>query len=204
MAIAKNTICVWYDKDAEAAARFYAVTFPVILFPRRGWAFNRLECQVELNPGEPSKRRPLAHDIFPASSWETLANGLQMWRMRITSAEAVSMNLGFTAYHMPPGGQLYVYSPDYSQVLGPYTEADNEQHGQLWTPIVDGAEVVVEVSLPASEASQLQLELTSCQVETATEVADSSDQLRSELTRLRRIAAESAQADGALLLAVAK
>src|ERR1700754_598828 len=28
MAIAKNTICFWYDKDAEAAARFYAETFP--------------------------------------------------------------------------------------------------------------------------------------------------------------------------------
>ena len=25
---AKNTICVWYDKDAEEAARFYAATFP--------------------------------------------------------------------------------------------------------------------------------------------------------------------------------
>jgi len=24
----KNAICVWYDKDAEAAARFYAATFP--------------------------------------------------------------------------------------------------------------------------------------------------------------------------------
>jgi len=28
MAIAKNTICLWFDKDAEAAARFYAATFP--------------------------------------------------------------------------------------------------------------------------------------------------------------------------------
>ena len=28
MATAKNTICIWYDKDAEAAARFYAATFP--------------------------------------------------------------------------------------------------------------------------------------------------------------------------------
>ena len=24
----KNTICLWFDKDAEAAARFYAETFP--------------------------------------------------------------------------------------------------------------------------------------------------------------------------------
>jgi predicted 3-demethylubiquinone-9 3-methyltransferase (glyoxalase superfamily) len=26
--MAKNTICLWYDRDAEAAARFYAQTFP--------------------------------------------------------------------------------------------------------------------------------------------------------------------------------
>jgi 2-polyprenyl-6-hydroxyphenyl methylase/3-demethylubiquinone-9 3-methyltransferase len=28
MTQAKNTICLWYDKDAEEAARFYAETFP--------------------------------------------------------------------------------------------------------------------------------------------------------------------------------
>lgn len=28
MTIAKNTICLWFDRDAEAAARFYAATFP--------------------------------------------------------------------------------------------------------------------------------------------------------------------------------
>ena len=28
MTIPKNTICLWYDKDAEAAATFYARTFP--------------------------------------------------------------------------------------------------------------------------------------------------------------------------------
>ena len=26
--MAKNTICLWYDHEAEAAARFYAATFP--------------------------------------------------------------------------------------------------------------------------------------------------------------------------------
>ncbi len=26
--IAKNTVCLWFDKDAEKAARFYAATFP--------------------------------------------------------------------------------------------------------------------------------------------------------------------------------
>ena len=26
--IARNTVCLWFDQDAEAAARFYAATFP--------------------------------------------------------------------------------------------------------------------------------------------------------------------------------
>ena len=30
--MSKNTICLWYDKDAEAAARFYAATFPTALW----------------------------------------------------------------------------------------------------------------------------------------------------------------------------
>jgi len=28
MTMAKNTVCLWYDGDAEEAARFYAATFP--------------------------------------------------------------------------------------------------------------------------------------------------------------------------------
>ena len=28
MTVAKTTICLWFDKDAEDAARFYAATFP--------------------------------------------------------------------------------------------------------------------------------------------------------------------------------
>jgi carboxylate-amine ligase len=49
----------------------------------------------------------------------------------------------------------------------------------------------------------LQLELTSCQVETTSSVAASSAELACELGRLRRVAAESAAEVGARLLAVA-
>src|SRR6478736_10555742 len=49
----------------------------------------------------------------------------------------------------------------------------------------------------------LQLELTSCQVETTSSVASSSAELTAELRRLRRVTAESAADAGARLLAVA-
>ena len=55
----------------------------------------------------------------------------------------------------------------------------------------------------ATRGVDLQLELTRCQVETTTSVMSSSGALRAELTRLRRIATESAEAQRARLLAVA-
>lgn len=54
----------------------------------------------------------------------------------------------------------------------------------------------------AARGVDLQLELTTCQVETATEVAQTSSQLRQQITQLRHVAAESAEKAGARLLAV--
>ncbi|MCV7301032.1 glutamate--cysteine ligase [Mycobacterium barrassiae] len=54
----------------------------------------------------------------------------------------------------------------------------------------------------ADRGVKLQLELTSCQVETATDVAGGTGELADQLLRLRRIAAEAAEAAGARLLAV--
>jgi carboxylate-amine ligase len=50
---------------------------------------------------------------------------------------------------------------------------------------------------------ELQLELTTCQVETTTWVVRTSDELAGEVSRLRGIAAEAAQSSNARLLAVA-
>jgi carboxylate-amine ligase len=55
----------------------------------------------------------------------------------------------------------------------------------------------------ARSGVELQLELTSCQVETTSSVASSSTELSAELARLRRVAAEAAIDSGARLLAVA-
>jgi carboxylate-amine ligase len=54
----------------------------------------------------------------------------------------------------------------------------------------------------ARHGAELQLELTSCQVETTSKVANSSSALRDDLTGLRRVAADAAGQAGARLLAV--
>jgi carboxylate-amine ligase len=55
----------------------------------------------------------------------------------------------------------------------------------------------------ATEGVDLQLELTSCQVETATEVSSTLADVREQLVRTRTVAARAAERSGARLLAVA-
>ena len=105
---------------------------------------------------------PVQVDNPPAKSgtWETLKGGDRCLRMQVVSEGALSLNLGFTRYWMPPGGSLFIYTPDKSRVIGPFTEADNEDHGQLWTPILPGDHLVLEVILPPKQEKNLELELT--------------------------------------------
>ena len=102
-------------------------------------------------------------DITPEThgTWETLSDGNAVWRLRIQSKDAKSINLGFTKFFMPQGGTLILYSTNLKKVMGPFTPADNEEHEQLWTPVFDGEELVIEVQLPESRKNELELELTS-------------------------------------------
>ncbi len=116
-------------------------------------------------PGEPDRFAvPFAVEVTPATHgrWEATSDGrTAVWRLRVRSAGAVSINLGFTRYRMPPGGRLRVHTPDGKDVVGPYTEADNESHGELWTPLVSGDDAVIEVAAPADRVGDLELRLGS-------------------------------------------
>lgn len=109
----------------------------------------------------PRYAMPRAVDFTPATSgtWEALGGDLELWRLRIRAPGATSLNLGFSRYRMPEGGQLVVYAADLTTVVRPFTPADNESHGELWTPPVPTDELVVEVTLPAERAGELVLVL---------------------------------------------
>lgn len=102
-------------------------------------------------------------EISPAThgTWEVLDNGNSLWRLQIISHDAKSLNLGFIKFFMPDGGTLILYSPDYQRVMGPFTPSDNEEHEELWTPVLDGDRLVIEVQIPSHYQAFLELELKS-------------------------------------------
>jgi len=103
---------------------------------------------------------PVQVDPDSDGLWEAVDDAHLLWRLRIEAPKAGSINLGFTRYLMPQGGRLLIYTPDQKSVIGPFTDADNEAHGELWTPVILTDQVVVEVTIPNAGLNTLDLALT--------------------------------------------
>ncbi len=105
---------------------------------------------------------PREVSITPAThgTVDVLDDGRLLWRLAIDAPGAANINLGFTTYDMPEGGQLMLYSADAAQVIRPFTHEDNASHGELWTPPVLADAVVLELTIPRDLFGDLALELT--------------------------------------------
>ncbi len=122
------------------------------------------EDELRATEGLPPRfAQPIPVDVTPWNhgTWDTLTDGTSVWRLRIFSKGALSLNFAFTTYRMPEEGSLVLYPPDHSRVVGPFTAGDNETHGQLWSPIILGDDVIIEVTLPTDLVDELELNLTS-------------------------------------------
>ncbi|HWB21117.1 MAG TPA: proprotein convertase P-domain-containing protein [Phycisphaerales bacterium] len=117
----------------------------------------------DLNGDPPRYAIPNPASLTPDNSgtWEHLDPQTMLWRLRIQSPNAKSINFGFTHYHMPQGGQLFIYATDMSDVMPPFTAKNNADHNQLWTPPIRSNDVMIEVTIPQSQQKALDLELGS-------------------------------------------
>ncbi len=108
-------------------------------------------------------RIPVEVSPWTENGWEVLADGKLRWRLRLHSPRALSLSLGFGRYWMPAGGELTLHTADGKHHIGPFTEHDNEEHRQLWTPPIPGQELVLDLRLPMAGLEKLELRLTSIQ-----------------------------------------
>jgi hypothetical protein len=90
-----------------------------------------------------------AVEVSPAThgAWEVVPGG-RIWRLRIISSGATDLSLGFSRFRLFGGATLHLYSETEDYTQGAFTERDNKPHGQLWTPVVPGDRLVIELFVP--------------------------------------------------------
>ena len=86
--------------------------------------------------------------------WDVLENGDRIWRILISSPEALSLNFIFDNLFIPKGGSLYLYNSDKSDLLGAYTHKQNQEGGILGTWLVEGDSVWIEYYEPQNVVGQ--------------------------------------------------
>jgi len=96
---------------------------------------------------------PLAFDLVGEGRWDTLADGRLGVRAEITAPGAHSLGLLFAEYDLPPGGELYVYSPDRERLIGAFGEATEQPNGMLAIQPFAGDRLVLEYVQPANAAA---------------------------------------------------
>lgn len=114
----------------------------------------------QLRPGP--QRFAVAADVSytldNSGTWQDLPDG-RLWRLRIQSPGAKSLNLGITRFEMSKGAKLWIYDPAHVHVEGPFTARNRSHLGSLWTPMIEGDEIVVEVFVPTG-AAQPKIDIT--------------------------------------------
>ncbi len=81
---------------------------------------------------------------------DILSDGSKLWRVSIYSPGALSINLLFDNYRIPPGASLFIYNEKRNHILGAFTDFNNREDGYFATDLVYGNNITIEYYEPAN------------------------------------------------------
>ncbi len=105
---------------------------------------------------------PIETALSPSSygTWEVLEDGSRLWRLRILSSGAYSINLAVDPMDLPEGATLHLYPADLTDFAGPFVAADAVEGVGFWSPVIPGEEIVAEVRVPAGATDEPDFTIT--------------------------------------------
>lgn len=100
---------------------------------------------------------PVDLGLDSGGSWDRTADGSLVWRAQFEAAGALSLGIEFSEFALAPGVQVFVYDPDFRQVLGAYSDFNHQPNRQLLVEPLAGDVAIVEAVFPEGtlDASRL-------------------------------------------------
>lgn len=95
-----------------------------------------------------------------SGTWDILDDGTKVWRLRITSEDALALSLHYSKFHLPEGSALFLYNENQMQVAGAFTAMNNPGDGKHFsTRIIQGETTTLEYIQPPEVNGNAQLEI---------------------------------------------
>ena len=88
-----------------------------------------------------------------SGKWITTDNGTHIWRLKIRSKGAKSLNLIFNRFSLSKGARLFLFNSKEHHFLGAFTSFNNKSSGKFAVSPVAGDELIVQYEIPATNSS---------------------------------------------------
>ncbi len=95
---------------------------------------------------------PVNLNIDNSGEWTELPDGGKIWRLKLEVKGALALGVYYDNFWLPYGGELYVYNEDKTQIIGAYTEDNNNPDCMFANQLVQGDVVTLEYYQPAEQS----------------------------------------------------
>ena len=89
-----------------------------------------------------------------AGTWQTLSSGDRVWKLKIRSRGAVSINLIYKSFFMPEGATFHIYNETKTHVIGAFTSENNKPGKGFATGLVKGETCILEYFEPFTHRNE--------------------------------------------------
>lgn len=93
-------------------------------------------------------------NLTNSGTWSQLANGDRIWRVQVTSKDALGLIPLFDKLYLPPGATLHVYMPGREEILGAFTNANTPEPRAFCSGLIHGETCILEYFEPAAQQNQ--------------------------------------------------
>ncbi|MCD4747449.1 MAG: T9SS type A sorting domain-containing protein [Bacteroidales bacterium] len=92
---------------------------------------------------------PVNLTMEKSGTWTSLPDGGKIWRLKLISKGALALSIYYNNFWLPKGGKLFLYNEDKTQVIGAFTEINNQKSGLFATELIQGETITLEYFEPA-------------------------------------------------------
>jgi lysyl endopeptidase len=105
--------------------------------------------KIRTKPFRVGIMRKVNFGLTKGGMWSQLPNGDRIWKILFSSKDALNLSVVFDEFYLPKGAKIYLYNDDKSDLLGAYTENNNNKEKSLGTWLVNGDKLWIEYFEPA-------------------------------------------------------
>ena len=106
---------------------------------------------------------PLSLSMENSGEWYQVNEG-RIWKLHLRSSGAQALALYYDHFFLPPGSDLFIYSPGGEEIAGAFTSEINPKSGYFATRLIAGDEIILEYFQPEHSSGKADIHISGLRI----------------------------------------